>query len=78
MSDTPKGAKASAAFYSLIETAKANGIGPNSYLKCIFTKLPHAKSIDDLKDLLSQYLDRNVLAKVLEGGVLSAYEQRAD
>lgn len=68
-SDTPKGAKASAAFYSLIETAKANGIEPNSYLKYIFTKLPHAKSTDELKDLLPQYLDRNVMARVLEGGV---------
>lgn len=68
-SDTPKGAKASAAFYSLIETAKANGIEPNSYLKYIFTKLPRSKNTDDLKVLLPQYLDRDDMANVLAGGV---------
>ena len=31
-SDTPKGAKASAVYYSLIETAKANGLQPYEYL----------------------------------------------
>jgi len=30
-SDTPKGAKASAALYGLIETAKANGLEPYAY-----------------------------------------------
>ena len=32
-SDTPKGAKASAAVYSLVETAKANGLNVYTYLK---------------------------------------------
>jgi hypothetical protein len=31
-SDTPKGARASAIHYSLIETAKANGVEPYAYL----------------------------------------------
>jgi transposase len=34
------GAKASAAIYSLIETAKANGVHPEEYLRHIFTELP--------------------------------------
>lgn len=68
-SDTPDGAKASAAFYSLIETAKANNLEPSSYLKYIFTQLPYAKTDEHYKALLPQYLDRNDLADVLKGGV---------
>jgi hypothetical protein len=35
-SGSPKGAKASAAVYSIIETAKANGLNPYKYLNFIF------------------------------------------
>ena len=38
----PKGAKASAAVYSIIETAKANGLNPFQYLKYLFEHLPNA------------------------------------
>jgi transposase len=38
--DTPAGAAASACLYSLIETAKANGHEPYSYLCHLFTALP--------------------------------------
>lgn len=41
-SDSPKGAKASAAVYSIIETAKANGLNPFQYLKYLFEHLPNA------------------------------------
>lgn len=51
-SGTPKGAKSSAIFYSLIETAKANGLEPYNYLKTIFDKIPHIKSHEDLEALL--------------------------
>lgn len=44
-SGSPKGAKASAAVYSLIETCKANGIAPQAYLEYLLTRLPQ----DDLK-----------------------------
>ncbi len=39
-SGSPKGASASAAIYSIIETAKANGLSPYKYLKFIFSELP--------------------------------------
>jgi hypothetical protein len=39
-SASPKGADASAAVYSIIETAKANGLNPYEYLKYIFKNLP--------------------------------------
>jgi len=50
--DTQKGAHASAALYSLVETAKANGLNPYTYLKFIFEKLPTAQTVDDFEDLL--------------------------
>lgn len=46
------GAKASANLYSLIETAKANGLEPYAYLKRVFSELPNAKGFDDVDKLL--------------------------
>lgn len=46
------GAKASANLYSLIETAKANGVDPYSYLRQVFTALPQAQTIEALEALL--------------------------
>jgi transposase len=50
--DTVAGAKSSANLYSLIETAKANGIEPYAYLQKVFTKLPNAATVGDVEDLL--------------------------
>lgn len=50
--DTVKGAKASAALYSLVETAKANGLEPYAYLKNLFEKLPLARTVEDFEALL--------------------------
>ncbi len=38
--DTPKGAKASAAIYSLVESAKANGLDVYKYFNYILTLMP--------------------------------------
>jgi transposase/uncharacterized small protein (DUF1192 family) len=51
-SDTVKGAIASANLYSIVETAKANGIEPHAYLTLLFGRLPHAKSVEDFEALL--------------------------
>ena len=40
-SDTPKGAEASAAIYSIIETAKANGLNVYTYLKFLLERMPN-------------------------------------
>ena len=40
-SDTPKGAESSAIVYSLVETAKANGIDPYTYLLRVLSLLPY-------------------------------------
>lgn len=50
--DTPSGATASARLYSLVETAKANGIEPWAYLNHVFEKLPLAQSPEDIEALL--------------------------
>jgi transposase len=48
----PEGAVASANIYSLVETAKANGIDPFDYLKKVFEDLPAAKTEKDLLALI--------------------------
>ena len=50
--DTPRGAEASARLYSLVETAKANGLVPYDYLKRLFTELPAATTLADIEALL--------------------------
>lgn len=37
--DTPKGAEASAVVYTLVETAKANGLDPFRYLNYVLTNI---------------------------------------
>ena len=51
-SATPRGADASANLYSLIETAKANGLEPQVYLTRVFTDLPNATNLDEIEALL--------------------------
>lgn len=51
-SASQKGATSSANLYSLIETAKANGLEPSAYLQKVFTDLPNAKTLDDVEALL--------------------------
>jgi len=50
--DTLKGAEASAALYSLVVMARANGRNPFLYLKAVFTELPKAKTAEDVAALL--------------------------
>ena len=49
---TPKGAKASAIYYSLIETAKANGWVPYEYFQIVLKKLPYAETVENIEALL--------------------------
>lgn len=50
--DTVRGAQASANIYSLVITARANGIEPYQYLKRVLTELPAATSAEDVEKLL--------------------------
>lgn len=54
-SNTPNGARASAVYYSLIETAKENGLNPFEYLAWIFTNAPNLGKLgyaSTIKDFL--------------------------
>jgi len=51
-SDTPKGAKGSATCYSLIETAKANGLEPYDYLHHVLQHIAAADTVEKLEALL--------------------------
>lgn len=44
--NTPKGARASAVIYSVVETAKENGLNPLAYLTYIFEQLPNLNVAD--------------------------------
>jgi hypothetical protein len=50
--DTQAGATASANLYSLIETAKANGVEPHAYLARLFAELPFANTVKQFEVLL--------------------------
>lgn len=49
---SPKGAEAACIFYTLIQTAKVNGIEPFAYLRAMLEQLPHCKSEADVEQLL--------------------------
>ena len=58
-SDSVKGARASAAIYAVIETAKANDVEPYLYLRWLFDQLPRIDkaNVDDLRALLPYQCD---------------------
>ena len=56
--DTVNGAHASARLYSIIETAKANGLEPYQYLRHLFTELPKTSCEADVQKLLPWRIDR--------------------
>ncbi len=50
--DTPQGAHASATCYSLIETAKANGLEPSAYIRYVLEHIADADTLEKLERLL--------------------------
>lgn len=58
----PDGAHSAAAYYSLVETAKANGLKPYRYLCYLFDRLPLAQSDNDYQALLPQKLTPEIIA----------------
>jgi len=51
-SDTPAGARSSAVIYSLVQTCKANGLEPYTWLRRVLRDLPAAKNADAVEALL--------------------------
>jgi hypothetical protein len=54
--DTSRGAKASATVYSLIETARANGLEPYDYLRQVLQDIGAAKTVEDIEALLPWHI----------------------
>ena len=46
-SDTPKGAHASAAIYSIVVTAKLNGLNQRAYVEWLLTEMPNDSKLDE-------------------------------
>ena len=63
-SDTPAGANASAIIYSLVETAKANGVEPYTWLRHVLEHLPAAKTADEMDKLLPWNFHAATLTKI--------------
>ena len=66
--DTSKGAEASAVVYSLVESAKANGIEPFAYLQHVLVQLPYlgkTHSHEELESLMpwASYIQQNFAIK---------------
>jgi transposase len=61
--DTPRGAKASAIIYSLIETAKANGLEPFAYLRYVLRHIGAAETVEQLEALLPWRVESSATAE---------------
>ena len=62
--DTPRGAKASATVYSLIETAKANGLEPFASIHHVLQHIGGASTVEEIEALLPWNV---TLSKLQEG-----------
>lgn len=65
MSGSPRGAAASCAIFSLVETAKQNGLEPFAYLHYVFQQAPHITTHAGWDELLPQNLTAKKLAAAL-------------
>ena len=61
---SPKGAAASAGIYTLVETAKANGLAPMKYIKYILADMPGSAFLEH-PEYLNDYLPWNPMVKEL-------------
>ncbi|PTB91184.1 IS66 family transposase, partial [Marinobacter sp. B9-2] len=64
--DTSQGAKASATCYSLIETAKANGLEPSAYIHHVLERIAKADTLEKLEALLPWNAELLALKKVAQ------------
>lgn len=60
ISGSPAGATASAAWYSLIESSKLNGVEPYLYLRCILSRLPESTDPGDYRALLPWNINKSL------------------
>jgi len=67
----PKGSDASAMLFNLVETAKANEIEPQAYLKFIFKRFPAAQITKEMRALMPHYVDKFLLPRLSEPKLLT-------
>lgn len=60
-SDSVAGAKASAMIYSIVQTARGNGLEPYAYMRHLLTELPKAKTAEQIEKLLPHTIDCKIL-----------------
>jgi len=65
-SGTAEGAEASALLYSLIETAKVNGLEPYAYLRYVFEQIPMASTLEDYEMLLPWNMTAKQIGSTLQ------------
>jgi transposase len=69
-SGSPRGADASAAIYSIIETAKANNLEPYRYLRYLFAKIPFVENDAEYESLLPTRIDPRIIDQFFESGAI--------
>jgi len=65
-SGAPQGADASALFYSLVETAKANNFEPYHYIRYVLEKTLTIKNESEFKNLLPQKINKEEFAEYIK------------
>lgn len=60
-SDSVAGAKASAMIYSILQTARGNGLEPYTYMRHLLTELPKCQSVEQIENLLPHKIDFKIL-----------------
>ena len=59
--DSPDGATAAATFFSILETAKANGLEPYWYMRFLLEKLTELKTKEDFLPFIPQKIDKQLV-----------------
>ena len=72
-SGAPVGRPASAANYSLIETAKADDLDPYRYVRHLFERVPHATTAEDYRAPFPQHLSAAEIAQLMPGSTGGSY-----
>ncbi|MBV6343045.1 IS66 family transposase [Candidatus Magnetobacterium casense] len=62
-SDTVAGARASGMIYSILQTARGNGLEPYAYMRHLLTELPWATTVNEIEQLLPHTIDPTILNK---------------
>ena len=60
-SDSVAGAEASAMLYSILQTARGNGLDPYAYMRHLLTELPKAQTADQIEKLTPHKIDFKIL-----------------